>query len=382
MNIPKADRLQQVEEYYFSRKLKAVRELRAQGKPVINMAIGNPDMPPNDSVIHSLQVESNKSDAHGYQSYQGIPELAQAMADFYQQIYAVNLDPVSEILPLMGSKEGILHVSLAFLNPNDQVLVPNPGYPTYASVTKLLGATPVFYDLTAKSSWEPDLQKLASKNLSRVKLMWVNYPHMPTGAKGSYALFERLVDFAHAQNIFLVHDNPYSCLGNNSPKSILKVANSKSVAIELNSLSKTFNMAGWRVGMVSGNSSAIQAILQVKSNMDSGMFKAIQKGAIAALQLRTDWYQTMNQLYASRRVLIWQLAKLLGCDFERDVAGMFVWAKLPNNQDAEAFCDKLLQSKNIFIAPGTVFGSNGAGYIRFSLCVSEENIRKAIDRVA
>ncbi|MFC5047123.1 pyridoxal phosphate-dependent aminotransferase [Aquimarina hainanensis] len=377
-----AKRLETVEEYYFSTKLREVRALAAAGKPILNMAIGSPDLAPPKEVIESIQESLYQEGAHKYQSYQGLPELRKAMADFYQNKYAVSLDPNHEILPLMGSKEGIMHISMAYLNEGDEVLVPNPGYPTYTSVTKLVGAKPLFYDLNEAGGWEPDLDFLEKKyNLSKVKIMWVNYPHMPTGAAGSKELFEKLIRFAKKHAILLVNDNPYSFVLNESPLSILSVDGAKEVALELNSLSKTFNMAGWRIGKVMGAKEKIEAILKVKSNMDSGMFQGIQRGAITALHLSEEWYHSMNAIYNERRKLIWSLASSLGCTYDINATGMFVWAKLPKGVDAVDFIDRILYENSIFITPGDVFGSNGKGYIRFSLCINEESIKEAMKRL-
>ena len=380
MNIQTAKRLDTVEEYYFSTKLREVRELASSGKPILNMAIGSPDLDPPVEVVKAIQEAVLEQGAHKYQSYQGLPELREAIADFYKTKYAVDLNSKNEILPLMGSKEGVMHISLAYLNEGDEVLVPNPGYPTYTSVTKLVGATPVFYDLVEENGWEPDLHSLSKRDLSKVKLMWINYPHMPTGASGNVKMFQKIVDFAKKHSILLVKDNPYSFILNDSPVSILSIPGAKEVALELNSLSKTFNMAGWRVGMVSGSADKIEAILKVKSNMDSGMFQGIQKGAIAALKISNGWYDKMNAIYAERRELIWELASKLGCTFDKTAKGMFVWAKLPEGLEAIPFTDYVLYKKDIFVAPGDIFGSNGKGYIRFSLCVTKENIKEAIQR--
>jgi LL-diaminopimelate aminotransferase len=379
--IPAAKRLETVEEYYFSSKLREVRQLLSEGKPVINMGIGSPDLVPSALVIAAIQEAVTEENAHQYQSYQGLPELRKGMADFYKNNFNVDLDFNSEILPLMGSKEGIMHISLAFLNEGDQVLIPNPGYPTYTSVTKLIGAEPVFYDLPEDKNWEPDFENLEKQDLSKVKLMWISYPHMPTGATGSLELFQKLVVFAKKHRILLVNDNPYSFVLNGNPISILQIDGAKEVALELNSLSKTYNMAGWRVGMVSGNSELIDPILKVKSNMDSGMFYGIQKGAIEALKLGKLWFGQQNEIYKRRRDLTFQLAKKLGCTFDENAVGLFVWAKLPAGIDsAEKFIDTILYEKHIFITPGTIFGSKGEGYIRFSLCVKEERVQEAIDR--
>jgi aspartate/methionine/tyrosine aminotransferase len=379
--ITTANRLDTIEEYYFSSKLREVRQLASEGKPIINMGIGSPDLSPSQAVIDAIQLAVLEENAHQYQSYQGLPELRQAMANFYKSNYDTELNATTEILPLMGSKEGIMHISMAFLNEGDEVLIPNPGYPTYTSVTNLVGAVPVFYDLKEETNWEPDFEALEKLDLSKVKLMWIGYPHMPTGASGSISLFEKLVVFAKKHQILLVNDNPYSFVLNDNPISLLQVAGAKEIALELNSLSKTFNMAGWRVGMVLGNAKAIDAILKVKSNMDSGMFYGIQKGAIEALKTDPSWFEAQNIIYKKRRVLTEQLAEKLNCEVFKEGVGLFVWAKLPSGiKSAESFIDKILHEKNIFITPGTIFGSNGAGYIRFSLCVSEEKVQEAIDR--
>jgi LL-diaminopimelate aminotransferase len=379
--ITTAKRLDIVEEYYFSSKLREVRQLASEGKPIINMGIGSPDLSPSPLVIDAIIAAMQDDNAHQYQSYQGLPELRQGMADFYENNYGITLNSVTEILPLMGSKEGIMHISMAFLNEGDEVLIPNPGYPTYSSVTNLVGAVPVYYDLTESSSWEPDLEALEKLDLSKVKLMWIGYPHMPTGARGSLDLFEKLVAFAKKYQIVLVNDNPYSFVLNDNPISLLQVAGATEVALELNSLSKTFNMSGWRVGMVLGNAAFIDAVLKVKSNMDSGMFYPIQKGAIAALKSDKSWFERMNLIYKRRRVLTEQLAEKLGCKVYKEGVGLFVWAKLPaGSTSAEEFINEILYNKSIFITPGTIFGSNGEGYIRFALCVKEEKIQEAIDR--
>ena len=376
-----ANRIAIVEEYYFSSKLREVRQLISEGKPIINMGIGSPDMAPSKSVIEAIQNAVTDENAHQYQSYQGLPELRNGMADFYKNNFQVELNSNSEILPLMGSKEGIMHISLAFLNEGDTVLIPNPGYPTYTSVTKLVGATPVFYDLVENNNWEPDFEKLEQQDLSKVKMMWVGYPHMPTGATGSLNLFEKIVAFANKYQILVINDNPYSFVLNDNPISILQVDGAKEVVLELNSLSKTYNMAGWRVGMVSGKSEFIDAVLKVKSNMDSGMFYGIQKGAIEALKLDKSWFDAQNLIYQKRRNLTFELAKKLGCTYDENSVGLFVWAKLPSEVgSSEDFVDKILYEKDIFITPGTIFGTNGEGYIRFSLCVKEEKIQEAISR--
>jgi aspartate/methionine/tyrosine aminotransferase len=379
--IDVANRLHSVEEYYFSKKLREVALLKASGKPIINLGIGSPDLQPPQKVIAALTESLTDENAHKYQSYQGLPELREAIAGFYKEHYQVNLSPSTEVLPLMGSKEGIMHISMAFLNPGDEVLIPNPGYPTYQAVSKLLEAKPIFYDLKEKNNWLPDLDALEKQDLSKVKLMWINYPHMPTGATASHAFFNQLVAFAKQHHILIVNDNPYSFILNDSPRSILSAHGAKDVCLELNSLSKTFNMAGWRVGMVLGNNEHINAILKVKSNMDSGMFYGIQKGAVEALKCSKLWYLSLNSVYEQRRELVWKLADALNCRYDKSATGLFVWAKLPPFLKSEEFIETVLKNNHIFIAPGTIFGSNGEGYIRFSLCANTEDLEEAISRI-
>ncbi|MFD0799308.1 pyridoxal phosphate-dependent aminotransferase [Maribacter chungangensis] len=379
--IRTAQRLETVQEYYFSKKLREVRGLMVAGKPIINMGIGSPDLAPSPAVIASMQNAILEPGAHQYQSYQGLPALRSAFASFYRSKFNVALEADSEILPLMGSKEGIMHISMAFLNTGDAVLIPDPGYPTYTSVTKLVGAIPLMYDLTEENDWLPNMDALEQMDLSKVKLMWISYPNMPTGARISMEKMEVIVAFAKKHNILLVNDNPYSFVLNDTPTSILQVTGAKAVALELNSLSKTFNMAGWRVGMVSGNAEHINAVLKIKSNMDSGMFYGVQQGAITALQSGEAWFQELDRTYGKRRALMFQLVDLIGATYDPNAAGMFIWAKLPvGSKSSEECIDELLHEKNIFIAPGTIFGSNGEGYIRFSLCVTEEKIKEAISR--
>ena len=379
--IAAAKRLDTVQEYYFSQKLREVRNLQLAGKPVINMGIGSPDLQPPTAVLEAITQSMTDAGAHKYQSYQGLPELRKAMADFYKNKYQVTANPENEILPLMGSKEGIMHISMAFLNEGDGVLIPNPGYPTYTSVTNLIGATPVFYNLDEKNDWQPNFEELEEQDLSNVKIMWVNYPHMPTGSNATFETLKKLVAFGKKHQILIINDNPYSFVLNKNPMSILKEEGAKEVALELNSLSKTFNMAGWRVGMVLGKASYINEVLKVKSNMDSGMFYGIQKGAIKALELSDDWFESQNVIYEERRKLIWQLADKLDCTYQKDSTGLFVWAKIPEGKKSEEVTDAILYDKDIFITPGTVFGSQGEGFIRFSLCVSSEVIKEAIARI-
>ena len=380
--IKQSERLNSVEEYYFSKKLREVSNMIQSGESVINMAIGSPDLFPSVKVVDEIKNSLSDTFAHKYQSYQGLPELRDAIAKFYYKFFGVELNPSNEVLPLMGSKEGIMHISLAFLNPGDEVLIPNPGYPTYLSVTKLVEANPVFYNLSEENGWFPNLSELENKDLSKVKLMWINYPHMPTGASANFDQFEKLLEFAKTNNILLINDNPYSFILNNEYLSLLKVKGYKDFVLELNSLSKSFNMSGWRVGMLVGSSDNITKVLKVKSNMDSGMFYGIQKGAIAALNLDKSWFEDLNIVYLKRRKLIWNIADKLNCSYDKNSKGLFVWAKLPNHiKSSEQYIDTLLKEKKIFIAPGTIFGSNGEGYIRFSLCIDEVKIDEALKRI-
>ena len=379
--IKAAKRLDTVQEYYFSKKLREVRGLAAAGKPIINMGIGSPDLQPPVEVLAAIKSSLNDPSAHKYQSYQGLPELRSAISEFYKNKFSVDTNPEDEVLPLMGSKEGIMHISMAFLNEGDKVLIPNPGYPTYTSVTKLVGAEPLFYNLSDANNWQPNYKELEEQDLSDVKIMWVNYPHMPTGTNGTLETFQKLVAFGKKHQILIINDNPYSFILNDNPVSILQAEGAKDTALELNSLSKTFNMAGWRVGMVLGNSAYISEILKVKSNMDSGMFYGIQKGAIEALQLPDTWFTLQNKIYEERRVLIWQLADKLGATYNKNTTGLFVWAKIPEGKKAEEVTDAVLYDKDIFITPGTIFGSQGEGYIRFSLCVTKAIIKEAISRI-
>ena len=379
--IKAAKRLETVQEYYFSKKLREVRGLAAAGKPIINMGIGSPDLQPPVEVLAAIKSSLNDPSAHKYQSYQGLPELRSAISKFYKNKFSVDTNSEDEVLPLMGSKEGIMHISMAFLNEGDKVLIPNPGYPTYTSVTKLVGAEPLFYNLSDANNWQPNYKELEERDLSDVKIMWVNYPHMPTGTNATLETFEKLVAFGKKHQILIINDNPYSFILNDNPVSILQVEGAKDTALELNSLSKTFNMAGWRVGMVLGNAAYISEILKVKSNMDSGMFYGIQKGAIEALQLSDTWFTVQNKIYEERRVLIWQLADKLGATYNKNATGLFVWAKIPKGKKAEEVTDAILYDKDIFITPGTIFGSQGEGYIRFSLCLTTVIIKEAISRI-
>jgi aspartate/methionine/tyrosine aminotransferase len=376
-----ATRIEGVEEYYFSSKLREVSRLQAEGNPVLNLGIGSPDLSPDRSVIDALKSTAENEQTHGYQGYQGIPELRTAMSHYYASEFGVQLDPNREILPLMGSKEGIFHLSMAFLNPGDQVLIPNPGYPTYTAVTQLLGASPIYYSLDLSKQGRPNLENLELLDLSRVKLMWINYPHMPTGAPGSEEVLAELIAFAQRHDILLVHDNPYSHILNPNPKSLLALPGGKEVGLELNSLSKTFNIPGWRVGMLCGKSEWVEAALKVKSNMDSGMFLGLQKGATAALLLGKPWFERQNEIYTSRRKLVWTLADHLGLTYDREAAGLFVWCRVAAGTSAETLVDQLLYEKNIFITPGKIFGSEGIDYVRISLCLQEFKILEAINRI-
>ena len=379
--IDQATRLNHVEEYYFSTKLQEVRALEAAGKPIVNLGIGSPDLPPPPQVLAGLNQAMVNPGAHQYQPYRGTADFRKAIQEFYKNFYGVNLNSDSEILPLMGSKEGIAHISMAFLNEGDEVLIPNPGYPTYSSVTKLFGAKPVYYNLEEENEWQPNLEELEKRDLTHVKLMWVNYPHMPTGASGSEDLFRNLIAFAKKHKILIVNDNPYSFILNENPKSILKEEGAMDVVLELNSLSKSFNMAGWRIGMLCGSEKNINSVLKVKSNMDSGMFFPIQAGAATALRLPVSWFSSQNEIYSRRKIEMLKLADALGCTPSKEQTGMFIWAKAPEGFTSEGFVDFLLHEHSIFIAPGFIFGSQGEGYVRFSLCATEEKIQTALKRI-
>lgn len=382
MIIKTASRIEKVEEYYFSRKLREIAEMIAQGIPIINLGIGSPDLSPPQSVIEALNSSSQQPQSAGYQSYRGIKELRIAFAKKYQKQYGVSLDSDTEILPLMGSKEGIMHLSMAFLEPGDEVLVPNPGYPAYAAAAKLAGAKVLEYPLMAANNWLPDMNFLKMFSLRRVKMMWLNYPHMPTGASLNKKQMKALVDFAKAENILLCHDNPYSFILNDNPTSILSVEGAKEVAVELNSLSKSHNMAGFRVGMMAGQKDYVDAVLRFKSNMDSGMYLPIQKAAIAALNMGADWYQELNDTYRKRRKIAWQIMDALNCDYSKDSVGMFIWAKIPEGElDAISLSEKILKEHHIFITPGNVFGTMGSRYLRISLTSSEIVLAQALQRI-
>ncbi|SEW23654.1 Aspartate/methionine/tyrosine aminotransferase [Chitinophaga sp. YR573] len=382
MNLQVAKRLQQTEEYYFSKKLREIDEMNKAGAKVINLGIGSPDLPPHPSVIAALNEQAQKPDTHAYQGYKGIPALRQAIASFYKRYYRVELDPEKEVLPLIGSKEGIMHICMTYLQEGDEALVPNPGYPTYRSAVNLSGATVVDYDLEEKNGWLPDLDALAKKDLSKVKLMWVNYPHMPTGARFNAAFAEKLVQFAQQHNILICHDNPYSFILNKQPQSLLETPGAKEVVLELNSLSKSSNMAGWRVGMLVGKQEWINEVLRFKSNMDSGMFQPLQMAAVKAMELGPEWYADLNKIYEGRRNKVFQLLELLNCTFDKDQVGLFVWAKIPATaKDGFSLTDEILQKTQVFITPGGIFGSNGNGYIRVSLCKDEKVFDEVLERI-
>lgn len=381
-SIVPADRVQEIQEYYFSKKLKEVAKLNAEGADIISLGIGGPDRPPHAEVISTLAVEAAKPGNHSYQPYVGLPELRRAMAAWYKRWYGVDLNPDNEIQPLIGSKEGILHVSLAFLNPGDGVLVPNPGYPTYSSVSKLAQAEIFTYDLTEENSWMPDFDALEKLPLDRIKLMWVNYPHMPTGAPATMELFEKIVDFGKRHNIVIAHDNPYSFILNDKPMSILQVDGAKDIVVEMNSMSKSHNMAGWRMAMLASNPVFINWILKVKSNIDSGQFKPMMLAAVKGYELGKEWYDEVNAVYASRRKVAEQIMDALDCRFDPNQRGLFLWGRIPDDiPSSEALADKVLYDARVFITPGFIFGSNGDRYVRVSLCATEENMLKALERI-
>ncbi|MBR3895793.1 MAG: aminotransferase class I/II-fold pyridoxal phosphate-dependent enzyme [Bacteroidaceae bacterium] len=381
--IQPAERLQSVSEYYFSRKLKEVAQMNAEGKDVISLGIGSPDMPPSEETINVLCEQAKRADVHGYQPTVGIPELRKAMADWYKRWYNVELDAATEIQPLIGSKEGILHVTLAFVNPGDQVLVPNPGYPTYTSLNKILGSEIVNYNLREDKGWQPDFEELENMDLSRVKIMWTNYPNMPTGANATMELYEKLVAFARRHNIVIVNDNPYSLILNKKPLSILNVPGAKECCIEFNSMSKSHNMPGWRVGLLATNAQFVQWILKIKSNIDSGTFRPMQLAAAQAYSNSTAWHEEANiNVYSRRRQLAEEIMRTLGCTFDTNQVGMFLWGRIPDSyNDVEELTERVLHEARVFITPGFIFGSNGKRYIRISLCAKEEKLAEALKRI-
>lgn len=377
-----ADRLSGVSEYYFSKKLKEVAQMNAEGKDVISLGIGSPDMPPSEETVATLCREAQNPNGHGYMPYVGVPELRQAFADWYKKWYQVELDAKSEIQPLIGSKEGILHVTLAFVNPGDQVLVPNPGYPTYTSLSRILGAEIVNYDLKEENGWMPDFDALEQMDMSRVKLMWTNYPNMPTGANATPELYEKLVSLARRKGIVIVNDNPYSFILNDKPLSILSIPGAKDCCIEFNSMSKSHNMPGWRIGMLASNAEFVQWILKVKSNIDSGMYRAMQLAAATALQAEQDWYDGNNHNYRNRRKIAGEIMDVLGCTYDEKQVGMFLWGKIPDKySDVEELTERILHQARVFITPGFIFGSNGKRYIRISLCCKDDKLAEALRRI-
>lgn len=378
--IRPAERLHNTKEYYFSKKLKEVRLLLDQGKPIINLGVGSPDIKPPNKVVETLIKATSDKKAHQYQPYAGISELREAIQHFYLKNYKVQLSAEHNILPLMGSKEGILHISMAFVNPGDEILIPNPGYPTYAAVSELVQAKTIYYDLEEKHKWQPNFDQLEKCISSKTKLMWVNYPHMPTGTKADTETLNKLIDFSKKHNILLVNDNPYSLILNDEPQSILQNKWPNTHVLELNSLSKTFNLSGWRVGMLCGHETLIESVVKVKSNMDSGMFYPIQKGGIEALKSTSEWYIHLNDIYRKRRELIWQICDNLNLKYHKNTCGLFVWANITNGKTAKDFSDILLNDYDMFVTPGIVFGSRGKGYLRFSLCVDSEEIQTCIER--
>lgn len=380
--IQPADRLNNVSEYYFSQKLKEVAQMNAEGKKVINLGIGSPDLPPSQATLDVMCEQTQRSDIHGYQPYVGIPELRKGFSDWYKRWYNVDLDPNSEIQPLIGSKEGILHISMAFLNPGDGVLVPDPGYPTYSSVSELVGAKLHYYDLDENNNWQPDFDALEKTDLSNVKLMWVNYPNMPTGAPASLELFEKLVAFGKKHAIVICNDNPYSFILNNKPLSILNIEGAKDICIELNSMSKSHNMPGWRIGLLASNALFINWVLKVKSNIDSGMFRPLQSAAVEALNNSKEWHDEMNHIYRQRRNTAEEIMNVLGCTFDKKQAGMFLWGKIPDMYETgKELADKMLYGANVFLTPGFIFGKNGERYIRISLCCNEMMLNEALERI-
>jgi aspartate/methionine/tyrosine aminotransferase len=382
MIIKPAERTGNVREYYFSRKLAEIDRMRSEGADVINLGIGSPDQPPSENTISALTETAKKPGSHGYQSYTGTPALRKAFSEWYRKYFRVNLNPDNEILPLMGSKEGIMHISMAFVNPGDEVLVPDPGYPTYSSVTNLVGGVIRKYDLSEKNGWYPDFDALEQSDISHVKLMWVNYPHMPTGTPASPEVYKKLVDFARNHKILICNDNPYSFILNKDYHSILECEKAFECALELNSLSKSHSMAGWRIGMVAGHKEYISEILKVKSNMDSGMFLGLQAAAVEALGNPESWFDTVNEAYVKRRKIVGELMEILRCRYDKSQTGLFVWGRIPDEIDnCEDFVENILRKVHVFITPGFIFGENGSRYIRISLCANEKRLNEAKERI-
>lgn len=380
--IKPSDRVSDIKEYYFSIKLREVAAMKASGIDVISLGIGGPDQPPHDEVIETMTQALHVPTNHGYQPHTGAPELRKAFADWYRRWYGVDVDPAKELQPLIGSKEGVTHISLAFLNPGDGVLIPNPGYPTYSSISKLLGAEIFPYNLTEENGWQPDFEELEKLPLERIKLMWINYPHMPTGAGARMDTFRKVIEFGKKHNIVIVHDNPYSFILNKTPLSIMQVEGAKDIAIEMNSLSKSHNMPGWRVGVAVSNPQFISWILKVKSNIDSGQFRPLMLAAAKALEAGPEWHEKVNALYASRRKVAEDIMHELGCEFDPTQTGLFLWGRIKDPAvSSEALADKVLQQAHVFLTPGFIFGSNGERYIRISLCASEEAMQEAFQRI-
>ncbi len=382
MIIQPADRLSDVQEYYFSKKLKEIRKLNAEGKNIINLGIGSPDLAPSEATVNALVETAKKDNTHGYQSYTGTPELRAAISKWKEKTFNVSFNPNGEIMPLMGSKEGIMHISMAFLNPGDKVLVPNPGYPTYSSVTKLVQADIEYYDLDENSGWNIDMEALKKKDFSNIKIFWLNFPHMPTGAKADENVLKELVALAKEKEFLIVNDNPYSLILNPTPRCIFNIEGAKEVAIELNSFSKSHNMAGWRIGWITGDEQYLSTILRVKSNMDSGMFLGLQNAAIEALNNSDAWHENQNNIYQKRKELVCELFDYLDVKYDPNSIGMFLWGKVPDSlENVEDLVDDILYKANVFITPGFIFGSNGDRYIRASLCANESNIKEAFNRI-
>lgn len=382
MNITPANRVSEVKEYYFSRKLKEIAELNAKGLDIISLGIGGPDLPPAQEVIDTLCAQASLADTHSYQPCTGLPELRSAFSDWYKRHYSVDLDPATEIQPLIGSKEGVLQISLTFLNPGDGVLVPNPGYPTYTSASRLAGAEIHSYDLIEERGWQPDFDALERLPLDRIKLMWVNYPNMPTGAPASPELFKKIIDFGRRHNIVIVNDNPYSFIRNDSPMSILSIPGAKEIALEMNSLSKSHNMAGWRVAMVASNPQFIQWFIKVKSNIDSGQFRPVMLAAAKALSLPDSWYDNLNDTYRQREKIALEIMDALGCTTLPGQQGLFLWGRIPDSEtSAESLADRVLSQARVFVTPGFIFGSNGNRHIRISLCAPAHRLQQALDRI-
>lgn len=375
-------RVQNIKEYYFSTKLKEIAAMKAAGADIVSLGIGGPDLPPHDEVIETMSAAIHDPSNHGYQTHIGIPELRDAFASWYSRWYGVKLNAASEVQLLIGSKEGVTHISLAFLNPGDKVLVPNPGYPTYSSISRMAGGEVVYYDLLEDNDWQPDFEALESMPLDNVKLMWLNYPNMPTGARAKRETFEKVIEFGRRHGIVIVHDNPYSFILNPEPQSIMSIPGAKDIAIELNSLSKSHNMPGWRVGVAVSNPEFLSWILRIKSNIDSGQFKPLMLAAAKALEAGPEWHKSLNEAYASRRIIAEKVMEALGCEFDSQQAGLFLWGRIKDESiSSRDLADKVLQEAHVFITPGFIFGSNGERYIRISLCAPEDKLTEALNRI-